>query len=56
MLWIVGGALVFAWFILKFLFHQSGYVHLLLMAGISLFVVQFAAARRTRYQRSAAEK
>ena len=52
MLWVVGAALVVVWFILKFLFHQSGYVHLILVGGISLLVVQFAAERRTKYQRS----
>jgi Flp pilus assembly protein TadB len=51
MLWLVGGICVFVWLVLKFLFHQSGYVHLILVCGISLFVVQFAAERRTRYQR-----
>jgi len=53
--WIVGAALVLAWFILKFLFHQTGYVHLLLLGAIGLFVVQFAAERRTRYQRHPSE-
>jgi hypothetical protein len=56
MLWVVGGALVVVWFILKFFFHQSGYVHFMLAGGISLLVVQFAAERRTKYQRSPREK
>jgi len=51
MLWIVASICVLVWFVLKFLFHQSGYVHLILVCGICLFVVQFAADRRTRYQR-----
>ena len=55
MQWIVAAALVVVWFILKFLFHQTGYVHLLLICAIALFVVQFAAERRTRYQRYPSE-
>jgi len=51
MLWIFAAVLFLLWFVLKFLFHHSGYVHLLLLCGISCFVVQFAAERRTRYQR-----
>ncbi len=56
MLWVVGGGLVLVWFLLKFLLHQSGYVHFLLVVGISLLVVQFAAERRSRYQHSPTEK
>jgi hypothetical protein len=54
MLWVVGGGLFFLWLILKFLFHQSGYVHLILIGAICLLVVQFAADRRTRYGNSSA--
>jgi Flp pilus assembly protein TadB len=56
MLWVIGGALLFVWFVLKFLLAQTGYVHFLLIAGISLLVVQFAAARRTRFGRNSPDK
>lgn len=56
MLWVVGGALVFGWLILKFLLHQTGYVHLFLQAGLSMLVVQLAAERRTRIGRSSQAK
>jgi len=56
MLWVVGGALIVVWFFLKFLFHQTGYVHLILVGGISLLVIQFAAERRTKYKGSPREK
>ena len=56
MLWIVGIALILLWFVLKFFFHQNSYVHMILIGAISLLVVQFAAERRTRYQRNSSEK
>lgn len=55
MLWVIGGAFLFLWLILKFIFSQTGYVHLLLIAGLSLLVVQFAAERRSRFGRSSPE-
>ena len=56
MLWVVGIALILVWLVLKFLFHQGAYVHMILIGAISLLVVQFAAERRTRYQRHSPEK
>ena len=53
MLWITGSLLLIGWFIAKFLLHKSGMVHLLLLAAVMFFVVQFAQDRRTKeYQRS----
>jgi Flp pilus assembly protein TadB len=51
MLWVVGAGFLFVWFILKFLLHKGGFIHVLLLTAISLFVVQFAAYRKTRYQK-----
>jgi hypothetical protein len=56
MLWVVGIALIVLSLVLKFVFHQSGYVYMILIGGVSLLVVQFAAERRTRYQRHSSEK
>jgi Flp pilus assembly protein TadB len=53
MLWITGSLLLILWIIAKFLLHKSGMIHLLLMAAVIFFVIQFAQDRRTKeYQRS----
>lgn len=52
MLWVIGGGLVAFWFLLRFILHRGGgFVHILLLFGISLLIIQFAAYRRARYQR-----
>jgi len=51
MLWLAAAGFLVVWFVLKFLLHKSGFIHVLLLTAISLFVVQFAAYRKTRYQR-----
>jgi len=50
-MWAVSAILFTAWFILKFLLHKGGFVHILLLGAISLFVVQLITYRKTRYQR-----
>jgi len=53
MLWITGSLLLILWIIAKFLLHKSGMIHLLLMAAMIFFVIQFAQDRRTKeYNRS----
>ena len=53
MLWYTGSLLLLIWFVLKFLLHKSGMVHVALFAALTLFVIQFAQDRRTKeYQRS----
>ena len=54
MLWILGVGLLIVWFLLKVLFHKGGFVHILLLGGISLLIIQYAAYRRSRYQRLSA--
>lgn len=56
MLWWVGSGLLVLWAILKFVLHRGGLVHILLLTGISLLVVEFAAYRKTKYQRQASRK
>jgi hypothetical protein len=56
MLWWVATGLFVAWFVLRFIVHQKGMVHLLLLSSISLFVVQIMAYRKTKYQREMAKK
>jgi len=51
MLWLVGTGLVVVWLIL-FLFHPAGWIHLLLLGGITVLVVQLAAYRKTKASRN----
>lgn len=51
-MWIAGSAFLVVWFILKFVFHKGGFVHILLLTGISIIVIQLVAVRKARYQRS----
>ena len=53
MLWIVGSITALIWFVLKFLFHKGGMVHVVLMIAVSMFLIQFVQDRRTKaYERS----
>jgi hypothetical protein len=47
MLWWVGSGLLLVWLILLIV-HPSGWIHLLLLSGLSLFVIQTAAYRKTK--------
>lgn len=51
-MWVVSGALLIVWFILKFLLHKGGYVHILLVGAISMIVVQLIAYRKTQYHKT----
>jgi hypothetical protein len=50
MLWWIGSGLLAVWFALRFILHKHGWVHILLLSGISVLVVQIAAYRKTRFQ------
>jgi len=47
MLWWVGSGLVLVWLILLVV-HPTGWIHFLLIGGISCFVIQTAAHRKTK--------
>ena len=47
MLWWIGSGLLVAWLILLIV-HPSGWIHLLLLSGITVLVVQIAAYRKTK--------
>ncbi len=48
--------MLIVWFVLKFLLHKSGMVHVILFAALTLFLVQFTQDYRTReYERSLKE-
>lgn len=53
MLWILGAGLIIVWFLLKIIFHKGDFIHVLLVVGISLLIIQFAAYRKARYQKNA---
>lgn len=55
-MWAVSGILFILWFVLKFFWHKGGFVHILLLSAVSVFVVQLIAYRKTRYQRLSSEK
>lgn len=50
MLWWIGLGLIVAWLILL-LVHPAGWMHLLLLSGITVLVVQIAAHRKTKASR-----
>ena len=50
-MWLVSGSLLIVWFLLKFVLHKGGYVHILLLAAISVLVVQLLAYRKTQYHK-----
>jgi hypothetical protein len=55
-MWALSAILVIVWFVLKFLLHKGGFVHILLLGAISIFVVQLLAYRKTRYQRLSSDR
>jgi len=48
-MWALSAILFIVWFVLKFLLHKGGFVHILLLGAISIFVVQLLAYRKTRF-------
>jgi len=56
MLWWLGVGLIVTWFVLRFVIHQRGWVHLLLLSGASFLFVQVMAYRKTKNAREASEK
>jgi hypothetical protein len=51
-MWFVSGALLIVWFILKFVLHKGGFIHVLLITSISLFVIELLGYRNKRYHRT----
>ena len=50
MLWWIGSGLIAGWLILLIV-HPAGWIHLLLLSGITVLVVQIAAHRKTKASR-----
>ena len=53
-MWVISSLALLVWFILKFLLHKGGYVHILLIGSLSMYVVQILADRKTRYHKNPA--
>jgi hypothetical protein len=51
-MWMIDAALVLVWAVLKFVLHKGGYVHIILIFAISLFVVQLLAYRKTQFHKT----
>jgi hypothetical protein len=47
MLWWIGAGLIFLWVVLELL-APRGWIHLLLLSGICVLIVQIAAYRKTK--------
>jgi hypothetical protein len=56
MLWVLSGALFIVWVVMKFVMNRGGFIHILLLSAISIFVVQFMAYRKTKYQENSAKR
>jgi len=50
-MWVAAGVLVLIWLVLTFVFHMKGFVHMFLIAAISVAGVQLLADSKTRYHR-----
>jgi hypothetical protein len=51
LLWLIGAGLILLWVILA-VFAPRGWMHLLLLSGICVLIVQTAAYRKTKIHRS----
>ncbi len=51
-MWRVFTGLMILWFILKFILHKGGYVHMLLIGALAIGGVQLLVDRKTRYHKS----
>ena len=54
-MWIAFSILITVWFVLKFVLHKGGYVHIILIAALSVLVVQIVAHRKTQYHKTSAD-
>jgi hypothetical protein len=48
-MWVASAVILLIWLVLKFVLHKGGYVHILLLLGLSILVVQFVTYLNTRY-------
>ena len=55
MLWYIASGLFLVWLIM-YVTHPKGWIHLLLISSFSIFFVQILAYRKTKYQREISKK
>jgi len=55
MLWYIASGLFLGWLVLL-VARPKGWIHLLLIASASIFLVQIMAYRKTKFQRDGARK
>ena len=51
-MWVAFTILMAVWFVLKFILHKGGYVHMVLIAAIAIMVVELLAVRNARYHKT----
>ncbi|HEY6231528.1 MAG TPA: hypothetical protein VIW64_09690 [Pyrinomonadaceae bacterium] len=51
-MWKISAALATVWIILTLVLHKGGYVHIILIAAISIFGVHLIAWRKTQYHKN----
>jgi len=56
MLWYTGSLLLVIWFVLTFVLHKGGGIHILLFLAISFYLVQLAQDRRAKEYKRSTEK
>ena len=54
-MWLAFRLLMASWIVLKFVLHKGGYVHIILIAALSVLVVQIIAHRKTQYHKTPAD-
>jgi uncharacterized membrane protein YiaA len=48
MIWLIGIVLLLIWFVEKFILHKGGFIHILLLCGVTVLIIQLVARRRAR--------
>jgi len=51
-MWFAFRLLMAIWLFLKFVLHKGGYVHMILVAAISIAVVELIAEHKNRYHKA----
>lgn len=55
MLWWIGSGLILLWLILLVV-QQRGWIHLLLLSGITVLIIEIAAYRKTKHEQRLRDK
>jgi uncharacterized membrane protein len=51
MMWMISAGLVLLWAVLTFVLHKGGYVHIIVIGAISIFVVTLIGYRKAQYHK-----